>query len=43
MNVQSLYMERMGVEKGVYALCDWPDTTRAFFVPFTRVTTGSSM
>ena len=31
MNVQSLYIEKMGVEKGVFALLDWPDTTAAYF------------
>lgn len=31
MNVQSLYLEKMGVEKGVFAIYDWPDTTVAYF------------
>ncbi|MDO9542111.1 MAG: hypothetical protein Q7J98_07280 [Kiritimatiellia bacterium] len=31
MNVQSLYIEKMGVEKGVFAIYDWPDTTEAYF------------
>jgi len=31
MNVQSLYIEKMGVENGVFALLDWPDTTAAYF------------
>jgi len=31
MNVQCLYIEKMGVERGVFALYDWPDTTEAFF------------
>lgn len=31
MNVQSLYIEKMGVENGVYAIYDWPDTTEAYF------------
>lgn len=31
MNVQSLYIEKMGVEKGVMALYDWPDTVGAYF------------
>jgi hypothetical protein len=31
MNVQNLYIEKMGVEKGVFALYDWPDTTHAYF------------
>jgi hypothetical protein len=31
MNVQSLYIDKMGVEKGVFALYDWPDTTEAYF------------
>ena len=31
MNVQSLYIEKMGVENGVFALHDWPDDVEAFF------------
>lgn len=31
MNVQCLYIEKMGVERGVYAIYDWPNTTEAFF------------
>lgn len=31
MNVQSLYIEKMGVEKGIYALTDWPDAAAAYF------------
>lgn len=31
MNVQSLYIEKMGVENGVFALHDWPDSTEAYF------------
>lgn len=31
MNVQSLYIEKMGVERGIYALYDWPDTAEAYF------------
>jgi hypothetical protein len=31
MNVQSLYIEKMGVENGVMALYDWPDTVGAYF------------
>jgi len=31
MNIQDLYIERMGTEKGIYALYDWADTTEAFF------------
>lgn len=31
MNVQSLYIEKMGTEKGIYALYDWPDTVEAYF------------
>jgi hypothetical protein len=31
MNVQSLYIDRMGVAQGVYAIHDWPDTVEAFF------------
>jgi hypothetical protein len=31
MNVQSLYLDKMGVEKAVFALHDWPDTAEAYF------------
>lgn len=31
MNVQSLYIEKMGVERGVFAIFDWPDTVEAYF------------
>ena len=31
MNIQSLYIEKMGVEAAIYALHDWPDTVEAFF------------
>lgn len=31
MNVQSLYIEKMGVEKGVFAIHDWQDTVEAYF------------
>jgi len=31
MNVQSLYIEKMGSQNGIYAIYDWPDTTEAFF------------
>ncbi|MBI9015751.1 MAG: hypothetical protein JEZ07_00685 [Phycisphaerae bacterium] len=31
MNVQNLYIEKMGIEKGIYALYDWPDTIEAYF------------
>ena len=31
MNVQGLYLDKMGVEKGVYAIIDWQDTVEAFF------------
>ena len=31
MNVQSLYIERMGVEKGVYAMFEWPTEIEAYF------------
>lgn len=31
MNVQCLYIEKMGVEKGIYALYDWQDQINAFF------------
>ncbi len=31
MNIQCLYLEKMGIEKGIYALYDWPETVNAFF------------
>jgi hypothetical protein len=31
MNVQCLYIEKMGVEKGIYALYDWTDAMEEFF------------
>ena len=31
MNIQCLYIEKMGCEAGIYALYDWPDTVEAFF------------
>jgi hypothetical protein len=31
MNIQGLYIEKMGVEKGVMALYDWPDSVHAYF------------
>jgi hypothetical protein len=31
MNVQNLYIEKMGVERGVYAIYDWRDTVEAYF------------
>lgn len=31
MNVQSLYIEKMGSQNGIYALYDWPDTVEAYF------------
>ncbi len=31
MNVQSLYLEKMGVEQGVMALFEWTDAVEAFF------------
>lgn len=31
MNVQSLYIERMGSQNGIYAIYDWPDTVEAYF------------
>jgi hypothetical protein len=31
MNVQSLYIEKMGSQKGIYAIYDWPDTVAAYF------------
>ena len=31
MNIQDLYIERMGTQQGIYALYDWPDTVDRFF------------
>jgi hypothetical protein len=31
MNVQSLYIEKMGTQSGIYALYDWPRTVEAYF------------
>jgi len=31
MNVQSLYIEKMGSQNGIYAIYDWPDTVDAYF------------
>jgi hypothetical protein len=31
MNVQSLYINKMGSENGIYAIYDWPDTVEAYF------------
>ena len=31
MNIQCLYIEKMSVERGIFALYDWPDTVEAFF------------
>jgi len=31
MNVQDLYINKMGVERTIYALHDWPDTVDAYF------------
>jgi hypothetical protein len=31
MNVQDLYINTMGVERGIYAIYDWPDTVEAYF------------
>jgi hypothetical protein len=31
MNIQCLYIEKMGTQNGIYALYDWPDTVHAFF------------
>ncbi|MFC1479751.1 uroporphyrinogen decarboxylase family protein [Planctomycetota bacterium] len=31
MNVQDLYINKMGVEKAIFALYDWPDTVGAYF------------
>ena len=31
MNIQCLYIEKMGVERTIFALHDWPDTVQAFF------------
>lgn len=30
-NIQDLYINKMGVEKALYALYDWPDLTEAYF------------
>ena len=30
-SVQSLYIDHMGIERGIFALYDWPDTINAFF------------
>lgn len=32
MNVQSLYIEHMGTQNGIYALYDWPHVAEEFFV-----------
>ena len=31
MNVQDLYINKMGVERSIYALYDWPDAVEAYF------------
>ncbi|NQV02912.1 MAG: hypothetical protein HQ542_09715, partial [Bacteroidia bacterium] len=31
MNIQDLYINKMGCENGIYALYDWPDTVEAYF------------
>ena len=31
MNVQNLYICQMGIEKGIFAIYDWPDTIGAYF------------
>ena len=31
MNVQSLYIEKMGIEKGILAIYEWPQTVEAYF------------
>ena len=31
MNVQSLYINEMGVDRGIYAIYDWTDTVEAYF------------
>lgn len=31
MNVQSLYIEKMGVARGIYAIYDWTDAVEAYF------------
>ncbi len=31
MNIQCLYIEKMGVERTIFALHDWPDAVEAFF------------
>jgi len=30
-NIQNLFINTMGVQNGIYALYDWPDTVRAYF------------
>ncbi|MEW6357930.1 MAG: uroporphyrinogen decarboxylase family protein [Planctomycetota bacterium] len=30
-NIQDLFINTMGVQNGIYALYDWPDTVRAYF------------
>ena len=32
MNIQCLYLEKMGIEKGVYALYEWPEQIKLFFM-----------
>jgi hypothetical protein len=32
MNIQCLYLEKMGIEKGVYALYEWPEQIQLFFM-----------
>lgn len=31
MNIQSLYIEKMGSQNGIYAVYDWPDTVERYF------------
>ena len=31
MNMQDLYINKMGVERAIYALADWPETVEAYF------------
>jgi len=32
MNIQCLYLEKMGIENGVYALYEWPEQIKLFFM-----------
>ncbi|ARN55787.1 uroporphyrinogen decarboxylase family protein [Sedimentisphaera salicampi] len=31
MNIQSLYLEKMGIENGIFAMQDWPETVDRYF------------